>query len=188
MAGQGILLVLSGPSGAGKTTLARRLCESDGCDWVPTCTTRPMRTGEADGQDYHFLTRGEFEARIARGELLEHAEVHGCLYGTPKQAVLNVVQEGRIAVVDIDVQGARQVKDSGFPALFLFIDAPSREELVRRIRGRKTDSPEAIERRLKTAEQEIAQKGMFDAVVVNDEVDAAVDRILDELRGRGHSV
>jgi guanylate kinase len=180
----GALLVLSGPSGAGKTTIARRLAAVPGVARVMTATTRARRPQEVDGRDYRFLTRAEFEAEIGRGGFLEHAEIDGNLYGTPRAAIEKELAAGRVVLVDIDVQGARSVREMGLPALFIFVEPPSVEELRRRLEGRRSEGPAAVEQRMERALREMAQKGLYDAVVVNDTVDRAVDDILAEARKR----
>lgn len=156
----GLLCVVSGPSGSGKTTLCRRFSESDaGAVYAVSATTRTPREGERDGIDYHFLERDEFEARIARGEFLEHAEVHGRLYGTLKSEVLGHLEAGRDVLLDIDVQGAalvRSTTDAAIQAALVdvFILLPSDEELVNRLRARGTETPEQLALRLRNAREE----------------------------------
>ncbi len=181
---EGSLLVLSGPSGVGKTTIARRLAEVPGVARVMTSTTRPRRPQEVDGRDYRFLARAEFEAAIARGEFLEHAEIDGNLYGTPKAAIERELEAGRLVLVDIDVQGARNVRATGLPALYVFVEPPDPEELRKRLEGRRSEDPEAVRRRLERAGREMAQKGLYDVVVVNRAVEEAVAEIVADLRKR----
>lgn len=182
--GRGSLLVISGPSGVGKTTLARKIREVPGVVRVMTTTTRPRRPQEVDGRDYRFLTREEFLEAARRGEFLEYAEIDGNLYGTPRGAIEKELAAGRLVLVDIDPQGAKSVRDLGLPALFVFIAPPSMEELKKRLEGRKSESPEALRLRLARAEREMGQKDLYDAVVVNATVDAAVAEIVAEIRRR----
>ncbi len=174
----GLCLVISAPSGAGKSTLVERLrVEFPHFAYSISCTTRAPRGEEKDGKDYHFLTREEFLSRREAGYFAEWAEVHGNLYGTPKAPVQEHLASGRDVLFDIDVQGALQVK-SVFPqGLFVFIQPPSRQELERRLRGRGTDSDEAIARRLGNALGELRQAEKFDYLIVNDDLDTAADEL-----------
>jgi len=156
----GILLLVSGPSGSGKTTLCRRLSDEDEAHYSISCTTRPPREGEVDGQDYHFLDRDDFQARIKAGEFLEHAEVHGNHYGTLKSEVLDFISKGRDVVMDIDVQGADQVRsccDSAIESALidLFVMPPSETELRARLNRRGTDAVDVIALRMKNALEEM---------------------------------
>ena len=178
---RGTILVLSGPSGVGKTTIARRLRERPEIVKVMTTTTRAPRKGEVDGKDYRFLTREAFEAGIDRGEFLEHAEIDGNLYGTPKKAIEEELAAGRTVLADIDVQGARSVRALGLPALYVFVAPPDADELRRRLEGRGTENRDQTVRRLRRAEREMAEKDSYDAVVVNHTVDGAVEEILAHL-------
>jgi guanylate kinase len=182
---KGTLIVISGPSGVGKTTVARELCRRPGFVKVTTATTRAPRPKEADGKDYHFLTRERFEEGIGKGEFLEHATIFGNLYGTPKKSIEDAVAAGKRVVVDIDSQGAKSVRALGVPAVLIFIAPPSLEELRRRLTDRKTDAPEAIERRLRAAESEIAESRVYDVVVTNRTVEQTVADIEEALRKRG---
>lgn len=152
----GILFVVSGPSGSGKTTLCRRLADAGEARYSVSCTTRPPRAGEVDGRDYHFLTMAEFERRIAAGDFLEHALVHGNRYGSLKSEVLGHIAAGADVVMDIDVQGAEQVRacdDAEITAarVDLFVMPPDETELRKRLAGRGTDSTEVVELRMKNA-------------------------------------
>ncbi len=152
----GILLVVSGPSGSGKTTLCRRLADLGEAHYSISCTTREPRPGEVDGRDYHFLTRGTFESRLAAGDFLEHAEVHGNFYGTLTSEATGPLAEGRDVVMDIDVQGAAQVRGCGDPVIQralvdLFVMPADEEELWSRLSGRATDSEETIQLRMRNA-------------------------------------
>lgn len=156
----GMLLVVSGPSGSGKTTLCRRLADAGLVRYSISCTTRQPRPGEVDGRDYHFLSRDEFERRLAAGDFLEHAEVHGNLYGSLKSEVLSHLKEGSDVVMDIDVQGAGQVRHCEDPEIRralveLFVMPPSGEELHARLAGRGTDSEETIALRMANALDEM---------------------------------
>lgn len=151
---------------------------------VMTTTTRARRPQEVDGRDYRFLSRAEFEAAAARGEFLEFAEIDGNLYGTPREAIERELAAGRLVLVDIDPQGARSVRDLKLPAFFVFVAPPSMEELRRRLEGRRSETPEAVRQRLERAEREMGQKDLYDAVVVNTTVEAAVAEIVAEIRRR----
>ncbi|MDG1358166.1 MAG: guanylate kinase [Akkermansiaceae bacterium] len=156
----GILLLVSGPSGSGKTTLCRRLADEGEAIYSTSCTTRPSRDGELDGHDYHFLDRDTFEQKVTNGEFLEYAEVHGNLYGTLKTEVLSHLIEGVDVVMDIDVQGADQVRNSNDTSIDaalvdVFVMPHTEEELVKRLTGRGSDSQDVIELRMKNALGEI---------------------------------
>jgi guanylate kinase len=155
-----MLLVVSGPSGSGKTTLCRRLADSGEVRYSISCTTRQPRPGETNGRDYHFLSRADFEARLAAGDFIEHAEVHGNFYGSLKSEVLAHLAAGTDVVMDIDVQGAAQVRECADPLIRaavvdLFVMPPGEDELRRRLSGRGTDSPEVIALRMTNALDEM---------------------------------
>lgn len=157
----GILLLVSGPSGSGKTTLCRRLADDQEARYSTSCTTRPARPGEADGRDYFFLSHQAFDAKVAAGEFLEHATVHGNSYGTLKSEVLHHIAHGTDVVMDIDVQGAAQVRACTDPQIRnalvdLFVMPATDEELAARLTGRQTDSAEVIALRLKNAIEEMS--------------------------------
>lgn len=176
-------LVLSAPSGAGKTTIARRLLEwRDDVGYSVSCTTRAPRPGERDGVDYHFLSPEGFDAAVARGDFAEWAEVHGRRYGTLTVEVERVLASGKHVMLDIDVQGARQVVQRFLDAVTIFVVPPSVESLVARLTGRKTESAEALALRLRNAREELAEAERYQHVVVNDNLDdavAAVSAIID---------
>jgi len=172
-----LLVVISGPSAVGKTTIAERLLASPGFGRAVTATTRAPRPGEKDGVDYRFLDERSFRDAVAKGEFLEHAEVHGRLYGTPKAAVDAVLARGLCCLLVIDVQGAAMLRKNGVDARFVFVAPPSAAELERRLRGRGTDGQAEIERRLATARAELARQGEFDTVIINDDLDRAVGEI-----------
>lgn len=157
----GMLLVVSGPSGSGKTTLCRRLADGGEVSYSTSCTTRAPRPGERDGHDYHFVTRDEFVRRIAEGEFIEHAEVHGNFYGSLRSEVVDRLGRGEDVVMDIDVQGAAQVRACEDPAIRrafvdLFVMPPNESELRARLAGRGTDSEEVIALRMRNALEEMA--------------------------------
>ena len=162
----GILLVVSGPSGSGKTTLCRQLADSGEVRYSISCTTRPPRPGEQDGTDYHFLSKEDFFLRLEAGEFLEHAVVHGNLYGSLKSEVVAHLQAGLDVVMDIDVQGAEQVRtcpDADIRRAFvdLFVMPPSEEELHDRLSGRGTDSDEIIALRMRNALEEMSHWRLY---------------------------
>ncbi len=169
------LTVITGPSGVGKGTLVSRLLTRHPQIWLSvSATTRAPRSGEVDGQSYFFLSREAFEQQVAAGGFLEWAEFAGNLYGTPRQPVEARLAEGRPVLLEIELEGARQVRAS-FPAGFqLLLKPPSLAELERRIRGRGSDSEEAIQRRLERARVELAAEQEFDAVLVNGDLDSAL--------------
>jgi guanylate kinase len=175
---RGLLLIVSAPSGAGKTTLVERLVEL-----IPhlrmsrSYTSRSARHGETDGVDYNFVTRSRFEAMIAAGDFLEWADVFGNLYGTCASDTEQALAAGDDVVLVIDVQGARQVRRRTQTAATIFVMPPSYEVLEQRLRGRSKDSEAAIQRRLQVAREEVAAFAEYDFIVVNDELTAAVDRL-----------
>lgn len=173
----GLCLVVCAPSGGGKTTLLRKLrAEFPNLQFSVSCTTRAPRPGEVHGQDYYFLTEGEFTARRDAGEFAEWAEVHGRLYGTPLSWVKEELAAGCDLLFDIDVQGAAQLKAHlNKEAMFVFIAPPSLKALEERLRGRGTDDEVSIARRLHNAAKEIAEAPWFDAIVENNDLDAAYD-------------
>lgn len=176
---QGNLFVISGPSGAGKGTLVGRLLQEVPDAWVSvSATTRAPREGEVDGVHYHFKNREDFMALVEADGLLEWAEYAGNCYGTPRSSVEERMAEGRQVVLEIEVQGAFQVKERMPEAHLIFIEPPSLEELEVRLRGRGTESDEVIEKRMKTAELELSRKMEYDIRLVNDDLDAAVRQLV----------
>ncbi len=175
---RGLLLVISGPSGVGKGTIDAALRrENKNMDYSVSATTRPPRPGEVDGVDYFFLTKKEFLDHLSAGEFLEWADVFGNYYGTLKNRVEEKLSSGIDVVLEIDTQGARQVLEKVSDAVSVFIMPPSKEALEKRLRGRATDAPDVIVRRLSCAEQEMEQAPMYDYVVVNDDIKRAVAAI-----------
>ncbi|ARN83677.1 guanylate kinase [Methylocystis bryophila] len=182
---RGIVLILSSPSGAGKTTLTRMLLQDRRLDLTLSIsvTTRPRRTSEVDGIHYRFIAQRQFEAMRDSGELLEWAQVHGNFYGTPRQPVEELLAQGRDALFDIDYQGTQQVRQKmPTEAVTVFILPPSMKELRARLERRAEDSPETIENRLNNARNEISRWTQYDYVLVNDDLQAAFDDLLAILR------
>jgi guanylate kinase len=178
------LVVLAGPTAVGKGTVAAVIREDHPDVWISvSATTRAPRPGEQNGVHYWFVTDAEFDRMVAKGELLEWAVVHGRnRYGTPSGPVEERLAQGRPALLEIDLQGARQVRETMPDALFVFLKPPSWEELVRRLTGRGTESEEERERRLATARTELAAEAEFDVTIVNHEVHAAADELVNFLR------
>jgi guanylate kinase len=176
----GGLLVVSGPSGCGKTTICRRLAAHDKVDLAVSATTRPKRPQEVHGKDYFFLSREEFEARLDRGEFVEHNEVFGndVLYGSLKSEVEKGLKDPeRYYLMEIDVRGALNLRELKYKGIYIFIAPPSMEELERRLVNRGTDNPESVEQRLKKAEWELEQRDQYDLVVENDDLEETVSRV-----------
>ena len=178
MTEKGILIIVSAPSGCGKSTVLHRLMEKrDTLRFSVSATTRAPREGETEGVDYFFVTRERFLEMVEEDAFLEHAEYVGNCYGTPRAAVDAQLAEGFDVYLDIEVQGAMQIKAKRPETLMIFLMPPSFEELERRLVLRGKDSPEVIRSRLAEAERECALRGEYDHVVVNDEVERAVDEI-----------
>ena len=179
-------LVLSAPSGAGKSTLAAMLRQRNrDVAFSVSATTRAPRPGEMDGVHYHFVSRDEFLRMRDHGELIEWAPVHGNFYGTPVSELRRAQARGQHLLLDIDVQGARQIRQRVPEAVLVFVLPPSGTALVQRLTGRGTESAEVLERRLRNAEDEIRAATEFDYVVVNDWLERAVDELEAVLRGKG---
>ncbi len=192
-----LLIVISAPSGTGKTTLCDRLIsEFRSMKYSVSCTTRQPRDGEIDGVDYRFISEAEFDRMIHEGEFLEHAAVHGKRYGTPRAAVIDHLHKGVDVLMDIDVQGARQIRDSieRLPAtdplrrayLDVFIAPPSLEILHARLKGRGKDSDDVIERRMQQVEKELACWRSYDYFIINDRLDATYDTLRSIIIGEHH--
>nr|WP_024332865.1 guanylate kinase [Gordonia hirsuta] len=183
---RGRLVVLVGPSAVGKSTVVAALREQmPDLVFSVSATTRDPRPGEVDGRDYYFVSRPDFDAMIDRGELLEWADIHGGLQrsGTPAGPVNAALEAGHPVLVEVDLVGSRLVRQAMPEAVTVFLAPPSWAELERRLRGRGTESPEAIERRLATAKVEMEAQGEFGHVVVNDDVDASAQQLVNLLIG-----
>jgi len=174
----GKLIIISGPSGAGKTTLIRKVMQK-----IPTltfsvsATTRAIREGEIEGVDYFFISTEEFNDLIRNDVFIEWAKVHGNLYGTLKKQVKELREKRKNVILDIDEQGANQIKKKKFPALFIYILPPSLEELEKRLKERDTERIREMIRRLQSAKEQITSKGFYDHVIINDDIKKVVKKI-----------
>lgn len=189
MAGPPLLVVLTGPSGAGKDSLLDEMKRLPGRPYAfaITATTRPPRPAERDGVDYHFVSREQFQRMVENGDLLEHAIVYGQEKGLPKAQVREQLESGHDVLLRTDVQGARYIKSVAPGAITIFIAPPSDAELERRLRSRGGDTDEQVRLRLETARQEVAQAGYFDHLIVNEDLEksvAEIERIIAEERSR----
>lgn len=179
MSKSGMLIVLSGPSGSGKGTIIKSLLQKRPDTVLSvSVTTREPRPGEVEGVHYFFRTRAEFERMIEEKKLLEYAEYNGNYYGTPEDSIKKWLDEGKNVILEIEVQGAEKVMDHRADLVSIFITIPSMQELERRLRDRGTETEDKIRGRLEVAKRELARAFRYDYVVLNDEVDMAVDRIL----------
>lgn len=179
MTQRGLLIVLSGPSGVGKGTVRKAIFEEEGIDfqYSISATTRQPRVGEVDGEDYFFVSREEFEQKIVNGDMLEYAQYVNNYYGTPKSFIDETLASGRDVFLEIDVQGALQVKSKMPEGIYIFLTPPDLTNLRERLAGRGTDSQEVIEKRVAAARDELKQMINYDYAVENDQVIHAVDRI-----------
>lgn len=174
----GRLLVVSGPSGTGKGTICGRIIEEmEDVVLSVSMTTRPKRKGEVHGESYFFVTREEFEQTIAQGGFLEHAQVYENYYGTPRHKVMEMLEKGKDVLLEIDTQGAMKIRKTYPDGVFIFILPPSIRELRRRLTGRQTDTEEVIRLRLSKTASEIEQADCYDFIVVNDQLDRAVEEV-----------
>ncbi|MCX7702591.1 MAG: guanylate kinase [Planctomycetota bacterium] len=172
-----MVVVISGPSGVGKTSVVKRLLEDKRFVLSVSATTRAPRRGERNGVDYYFVSEDEFKRMVERGELLEWAVVFGHHYGTPKSELERASDESKILILDVDVQGVEQLRAKNLEGVYIQIRPPDEEELRRRLKGRKTESETELQMRLKKAAYELSRKELFDHFVVNDILDKAVARI-----------
>lgn len=186
MSAVGKLVVISGPSGAGKTSVCRALKELPGVEFSVSATTRAIRPGERPGVDYHFLSKDDFEAKVAAGEFLEWANYNGKLYGTPKWPMRDAIARGRVFLLEIEVKGTRQLREQGIDGLYLFIAPPSIDELRRRLERRGTNTLEDIESRVRIATEEVAAaqtpvggRPLYDHTIRNDDLETTIRRVAD---------
>ncbi len=181
---RGLLIVISGPSGVGKGTVRKALFEmkNHNLTYSVSMTTRKIRPGEKDGKDYYFVSREEFERKIEEGKFLEHAEFVGNYYGTPLDKVDALLDQGKEVVLEIEVDGALQVKKKMPDCVMIFLVPPGKQALYDRLRGRGTESEEVIEQRIQKANREFKKAKLYDYIVVNDEVMNAADRIMAIIR------
>lgn len=170
----GRLVVISGPSGAGKTSVCKALRQRNGVEFSVSATTRKMRNGERDGVDYHFLSQDEFRRRIDAGEFLEWAEYNGNYYGTLAAPMHRALAEGRVFVLEIEVQGTRQLRAASVPGLYVFIVPPSMDALHARLVSRGANSAAEIESRMAIARKELEARDLYDHVIVNEKLDEAI--------------
>ncbi|MEG0238081.1 MAG: guanylate kinase [Clostridium sp.] len=175
---RGVLLVISGPSGAGKGTICKALLDKHKEIYLSvSATTRAPRKGEVEGVNYYFTTKENFVQKVEEGDFLEHAEVYGNYYGTPKSGVEKMLEQGKDVILEIDIQGALKVKENCEEGIFIFILPPSMEELKQRIIKRGSETPESLMTRFKSAYKEINYISKYNYAVVNDEVDVAVNKL-----------
>ena len=181
---KGLLIVISGPSGVGKGTVRKALFQRSDHNLVYSIsmTTRAPRTGEVDGADYYFVSKEEFEKRIEDNQFLEYANFVGNYYGTPKDKVLEQLDSGHEVVLEIEVNGAKQIKEKMPDAVFIFIAPPTYDALEKRLIARGTEHSDAIKERIEKAHEEIKLASQYDYIVINDEVDNAADRIMAIIR------
>ncbi len=170
----GQMLLVSGPSWTGKSTICKRLGEDPRVRFSVSATTRTPRPGEENGREYHFVSKERFREMIREGAFIEHAEVYGNMYGTLRAPMEDAIAAGDVYLVEIDVQGALQLMALDVPGLYVFIAPPDFETLRRRLAGRGTETPEVLERRLRKAEDEYRERVKYDHVIVNDDLDRAV--------------
>lgn len=189
MMSNGLLIVFSGPSGAGKDTILKYLLErNENIKLSVSATTRNPRQGEIDGKDYFFIGREKFESMEKNGEMLESAEYCGNCYGTPSRPIENWISAGSDVILEIEVQGASQIKSKCPDCVSIFVLPPSLKVLEQRLRNRNTESEEVIQKRLTVAREEILEANHYDYVVINETIDSAVEDIIDIISAEKHRV
>jgi guanylate kinase len=172
------MIVVSGPSGAGKSSITRQvLSRNPDIQYSISYTTRPVRGSEEEGVDYLFTTEDDFRKKIEEGEFIEWARVHGAYYGTPKTPILEAFERGKKVLLDIDVQGGRQIRDSFNQGVFIFVLPPSRNVLFKRLKGRMTDKSEVIERRMREACREVEELRNYHYLVINEDLAKSVEQV-----------
>lgn len=175
---RGVMFIVSAPSGAGKTTLCRMaVAHFPGMRFAVSYTTRSPRKGEKEGEDYRFVSKATFQEMLERGEFLEWAEVHGAFYGTPKEDVERMLKEGHDVILDIDVQGAKQIKSKGKEGVYIFIVPPTLKACIERLRKRGLDLEEEIRKRVENAKKELAEALWYDYIIINDRLEEAFERL-----------
>lgn len=174
---KGSLFVISGPSGSGKSTICKELEKEENIKISISATTRDIRNGEEEGINYYFLSKEEFERKISENAFYEYAKVFNNYYGTLKDKVDEMLKDGYNVILEIDVQGAMQIREQNKDAVLIFIMPPSEEELIKRLTGRNTESEEQLKIRIETAKEEISYKDKYDYVVINDNLEKAVEEI-----------
>ncbi|WP_290770958.1 guanylate kinase [Anaerofustis sp.] len=174
---KGSLFVISGPSGSGKSTICKELEKEENIKISISATTRDIRNGEEEGINYYFLSKEEFERKISENAFYEYAKVFNNYYGTLKDKVDEMLKDGYNVILEIDVQGAMQIREQNKDAVLIFIMPPSEEELIKRLTGRNTESEEQLKLRIETAKEEISYKDKYDYVVINDNLEKAVEEI-----------
>ncbi|CAM3172477.1 guanylate kinase [Streptobacillus felis] len=180
---KGKLFIVSGPSGSGKSTVTKLVRDILNIPLAISVTTRQMRVGEVDGKDYYFITKEDFERKISNGELFEYANVHGNYYGTLNSEIEKHLENGKNVILEIDVQGGVIAKSKRSDSILVFFKAPNLEELEKRLRGRKTDSEEVIQKRLKNAIKELEYEKDYDVTIINNDIEDSCKQLIEIIEG-----